>query len=88
MPLCLVWLSTYVYLARARFQVSCASRRDGVHRAPVAAAAAGKRNVHVLSRPVGAKHRPGHSLPIQMAQFNTRQTGCCKTTPRPFSSHN
>ena len=20
--------------------------------------------------------------------FNTRQTGCCKTTPRPFSSHN
>ena len=21
-----------------------------------------------------------------LAQFNTEQTGCCKTTPRPFSS--
>ena len=42
----------------------------------------------VLSRPVGAKQLPGPSLPKLLAQFHSEQTGCCKTTPRPFSSQN
>ena len=43
---------------------------------------------YVLSTPVGAMRRRGHSIPILMVQFNTEQTGWWKTTPRPFSSQN
>ena len=42
--------------------------------------------IYTLSRPVGVKQLPGPSLPKPMAQFNTEQTGYCKTIPRPFST--